>query len=299
MTRLEEMRMKREKSELYLINLRKELKITLNGEEEVNIEKQDLDMRISKIQEEVRKAQLKYDMKMSIKEQSKKQILEAGESLPPSFNEPDEEETDLETHLVDVKAMLEECKASWDAAEEKLQNIHKKSEEISTNLKTKETKIEELDQEVDRLEDEIVAIESEDFSIQAVRNDYQEAMEEELEVWDEVAATQAAVELLDTESAEIQEKEEERLRQKRAAAKREREAQLEASKPREIEIEEEVTEIVIDADGTKREVKKKVKRKIKMKPARSRGTQTKLVVSKGSCKCCFANVENFARAYFR
>ena len=282
LNRLEEMRMEREKSELYLINLRKELKITLNGEEEVNIEKQDLDMRISKIQEEVRKSQLKYDMKMSIKEQSKKQILEAGESLPPSFNEPDEEEMDLETHLVDVKAMLEECKASWDAAEEKLQNIHKKSEEISTNLKIKETKIEELDQEVDRLEDEIVSIESEDFSIQAVRNDYQEAMEEELEVWDEVAATQAAVELLDTESAEIQEKEEERLRQKRAAAKRERQAQLEASKPREIEIEEEITEIVIDADGTKREVKKKVKRKIKMKPARSRGTQTKLVVSKAA-----------------
>ena len=53
-------------------------------------------------------------------------------------------------------------------------------------------------------------------------------MEEELEVWDEVAATQAAVELLDTESAEIQEREE-RLRQKREAAKRERQAQLEAS----------------------------------------------------------------------
>ena len=64
LNRLEEMRMEREKSELYLINLRKELKITLNGEEEVNIEKQDLDMRISKIQEEVRKSQLKYDMKM-------------------------------------------------------------------------------------------------------------------------------------------------------------------------------------------------------------------------------------------
>ena len=60
------------------------------------------------------------------------------------------------------------------------------------------------------------------------------------------------------------------------------EAQLEASKPREIEVEEEVTEIVVDADGTKREVKKKVKRKIKMKPARSRGTQTAIVVSKAA-----------------
>ena len=93
----------------------------------------------------------------------------------------------------------------------KLQNIHKKSEEISVSLKTKASKIEELDQEVYRLEDEIVAIESNDFEIQQVRNEYQEACEEELEVWDEVAATQAAVELLDTESAEIQEREEERL----------------------------------------------------------------------------------------
>ena len=49
-------------------------------------------------------------MKMSIKEETKKQILEAGDSLPPSFDEKDEEELNLETHLLDVKAMLEDCK---------------------------------------------------------------------------------------------------------------------------------------------------------------------------------------------
>ena len=47
-------------------------------------------------------------------------------------------------------------------------------------------------------------LESDNLEIQQARNEFQDAMEEELEVWDEVAATQAAVELLDTESAEIQ-----------------------------------------------------------------------------------------------
>ena len=118
--------------------------------------------------------------------------------------------------------MLEDCKASWDKAEEKLNNIHKKSEELTTNLKTNTKKIDDLDQEVDRLEDSIVTLEGDNLEIQQARNEFQDAMEEELEVWDEVAATQAAVELLDTESAEIQQREEERLRQKREAAKRER-----------------------------------------------------------------------------
>ena len=198
------MREDRERAELQLIKLRKELKITLNSEDEVNVEKQDLDMRIAKIKEEVRKTQLKYDMKMSIKEESKKQILEAGDSLPPSFDEKDEEELNLETHLLDVKAMLEDCKKSWDIAEEKLKNIHDKSKELTTNLERNTEKIDELDQEVDRLEDSIVTLEGDNLEIKQARNEFQDAMEEELEVWDEVAATQAAVELLDTESAEIQ-----------------------------------------------------------------------------------------------
>ena len=50
------MREDRERAELQLIKLRKELKITLNSEDEVNVEKQDLDMRIAKIKEEVRNA---------------------------------------------------------------------------------------------------------------------------------------------------------------------------------------------------------------------------------------------------
>ena len=90
---------------------------------------------------------------------------------------------------------------------------------MTTNLKTNTKKIDDLDQEVDRLEDSIVTLEGDNLEIQQARNEFHDAMEEELEVWDEVAATQAAVELLDTESAEIQQREEERLRQKREAAK--------------------------------------------------------------------------------
>jgi hypothetical protein len=279
MARIKQMREEREKQELLLIQLRKDLKINLGEKKEIGAEQNSLEQRMSKLKEDLRKSQVQYDMKVGIKKQQKQAILEEG-GMPPPELDKDEDEMRLESHLVDVKAILEECKQSWDAAEEKMKNLMEKHDNMETGLATKASQIEELDQEADRIEDEISIVESQDMSIQQIKNQYLEACEEEEEVWDEVAATQAAVALLDTESAEIQEAEEERIRQKRAAAKREREAQLEAQKPREIEVEEEITEIVIDADGTKREVKKKVKRKVKLKPARSRAVQTMVVVSK-------------------
>jgi hypothetical protein len=279
MDRLKTMREEREKSELMLIQLRKDMKISLDEKSEHVTVQSELEVKMSKVKEQIRKSQLQYDMKISIKQQTKKAMLEAGE-MPPSEEEKDEEEMKLETHLLDVKLILEECKKSWEEADKKISAINQKKITIETALTQKVEKIEELDQECDRVEDDIAVLEGEDQALTNVRNDFLEAVEEEMECLDEVAATQAAVELLDTESAEIQEAEEERIRQKREAAKREREEEVAASKPREIEIEEEVTELVVDADGTTREVKKKVKRKVQMKPGRARGTQTAVVVSK-------------------
>ena len=69
MARIKEMREEREKQELLLIKLRKDLKINLDDTKEVSSEQNSLEQKISKLKEDLRKSQVKYDMKVSIKKQ--------------------------------------------------------------------------------------------------------------------------------------------------------------------------------------------------------------------------------------
>ena len=253
-----------------------------HDEEIALVEKTKYASHMAELEEQLRRAQLKFDMKQALDERRKASGLNKKKKKKKNKNEDDDDDDDeeeeeeieagikegeegiegtevkaeegehvrtVEEELAHIQSLMSSARGAWNSAEIKFQNFHGLALANRKKIQNKKMKQKELIMEISRNSTLRETIESQDTTLNVAKSQLLQLVSEEASLWHDISIEETSIEIIDVEVAEQVQKEKEEKEKKEAL-------RLAKESGAEVEIE-----IITLADGTTQQIIRVIEKK--------------------------------------